>query len=275
MEFDYILLDILDWIRRLLWWQRQKKIQQKPYELLKTEKGDQGVLKLVRRDTPRAIRTWLFTPYRRGEMPLKQRLFDLHLYLDHLYPLEEASSKKPTPRAAKKAGQTRIQTHRVTILQASHFLSQEGTYNSFTLFCESYDFIGTNPSGYRDMAAIPAIDEVARLLKAKPLQQIDWRFEIETSRRLYLGTHWTPNYSRNLIVMHQLRQHSAIGVECIIHTESHPGAYKFNKRNGTIKSVWSTDGTLLFTVEVNGIGRIDGLFLHELTDLKNEPFRFR
>ncbi len=277
MEFDYILLDILDWVRRLLWWQRQKKVEQKPYELLKLERGQQGVLKLVRRDTPRAVRTWIFTPYRRGEIPLKQRLFDLHLYLDHLYPLTEADAgwlPKPTRRGSKKKAERRVLTHRVTILEASHFLSKEGTYNSFTIFCESYDFLGTAPGGYRDRCAVPAIDDVARLLKVKPAAQIDWRFEIETSRRLYLGTHWTPSYSRDRLVMKQLHNHATIGMECLIQTTTHPGASEFSGRSGVIKSAWQAEDTLMFTVEVTGGARIDGLFLSELFNLRGEPIRF-
>lgn len=285
MEFDYILLDILDWVRRLLWWQRQKKVTTKPYELLKTERGQQGLLKLVKRDTPRAVRTWLFSPYRTGRLSVRQRTFDIHLYLDHLYPLEAVptdwlqpkllQSPKPLQVDRRKRSNSRpIVTHRVTILEASHFLSADGTYNSFTIFCDSYDFIGTSQGGYRDLYAVPSLDSVARLLKTRPPAQVDWKFELETSRRLYLGTHWIP-YSRDRLIMHQIHQHPAIGKACKIQTDTHPGSHDFDGRTGTIISVWQAErNTLMFTVETIQ-GRIDGLFLHEIMQPDGEPFRFR
>ena len=171
MKVDRILIDIFDWVRRLVW-SREEKSTTKPYKRLESWRGTLGVLHRVERDTPRAVATFIFSPYRHNgyRIPNPQ---DIHFCLDFL--------SKP-----KRATKTPItDTHRITILIASHWPDERGEYDSSLLYVGDWDFQGSSP--YRDRWAIAIIYDVARLVKDRPWQTINWRWELECSAKQMMG----------------------------------------------------------------------------------------
>ncbi|HIK43473.1 MAG TPA: hypothetical protein IGR64_01155 [Leptolyngbyaceae cyanobacterium M65_K2018_010] len=168
MIFDRILEDILGFIRRLLWWQADPQADQyKPFQSMQKIEGDYGVIALVEgRDTPRAVRSWIYGQKRLDlnstRMVAKAPLQDIHIYLDFLGPLP--GSDGPRARAEvserqklRKQGRS-IKTHRLQVLKASHFLNPNGFYDYELVFWADYDFY--LPNGLEP-------DKLARILTDK------------------------------------------------------------------------------------------------------------
>lgn len=190
MQLNQIILDIFDWIRRSLWY-RQKKVALKPYEILEIYPSDKGVLKLVRRDTPRAVRTFIFTPYTRKETPnlVQKDMRDIHICLDHLWALDSEQNSH-LPRRVEKDFRKVSDSHAVTILEASRWIKKDGNYNSTVLYSGNYDFIGSDIRAYRDKYAIPIVNDLANLLRYRALPEMDWRLELELSQKNFMGGHF-------------------------------------------------------------------------------------
>jgi hypothetical protein len=194
--FDRILGDILDFIRRYLWSQADSSsVKPKPFEAIqKPIQGSNGVIRLViGRDTPRATRTWIFSPYNLVNQSLTHVLYpldDIHIYLDFLGPLPNAPETKKTywelsQRKAKEKGEEFL-THRIQILRASHMLNAHGFYDYELLFWKDYDFYRQG-LGAAERWAIAAVDRVAHRLLVDP--NMNWEKDIEEIRQVVLGAY--------------------------------------------------------------------------------------
>lgn len=161
MRLDRILLDILDWVRRSLWLKQQGTVK-KPYEVLATQVKNCGRIKLVQRDTPRSVRTWIFTPFKNTDNPIINA-YETHLCCDFLEPL---------------AGEKRrwgSYSHQISILIASRKLLPDGGYESEELFEGKYKLHQTSN---RDFYAIQLMDKLASTLGDRGLID-DYDFEID------------------------------------------------------------------------------------------------
>lgn len=203
MKINRIILDILDWIKDALWGKKNKDIY-KGYKILQVYQGDKGILKLVERDTPRAIITYVFTPFARvvGNKILPSK--DIHICLDHLWALEGSEVKHKSFKLSNTSNRFSYSkylgkdSHSITVLEASRFVNKDGDYLTDIIFHKNYDFIGVDTSGLRDRHAIPIIKEVVMLFKERPsdtARTFPWDFEIKWSRKRFMGTLWK-NYHR-------------------------------------------------------------------------------
>ena len=199
MKFNLIVNDIIDWIRRILWY-KENKVKKKPYEILEVVDGAHGFIKKVDRDTPRAVLTYIYTPYpifKENMNKTVQPVYDYHICLDHLWALDNPelhnsfrlldntqSFKIPKARMLRRMGDA---THRISVLQASRYLDKEGNYITKTLFSNDYDFVGRDSPAYRDKYAIPVLKDVIRFLTTKEIYNFDWSYEISVSQRYFMG----------------------------------------------------------------------------------------
>ncbi len=193
--FDRILGDILDFVRRFLWWKtKTETIKRKPFRSIqKPLLGREGTATLVLgRDTPRAVRTWIFSPLR-GQQAAIDALHtdpcnDIHVYLDFLGPLANAPETKQTnwtlsQRKKREKGEAFL-THRIQVLKASHMLNAHGFYDYKLLFWQDYDFYRPG-TGDPERWAITTVDRLMhRLLSSK---DIDWESVIQDIREEVLG----------------------------------------------------------------------------------------
>jgi hypothetical protein len=150
MIFDRILEDALGFIRRFLWWRSNKteSIRQ-PFQSMRVIHGESGIISLVEgRDTPRAVRSWIYSPKRldlnSAKPVVRKPSDDLHIYLDFLGPLlglETPSAKQERQeRQLKRRLGEKVPTHRLQVLRASHFLNEHGFYNYELIYWEDFDF---------------------------------------------------------------------------------------------------------------------------------------
>lgn len=150
MLIDRILEDALGFIRRLLWWRSgTTESIRKPFRSMQMIDGEFGLISLViGRDTPRAVRSWIYSPKRcdlNSTTPVVRKPSDdLHIYLDFLGPLpstdpEKLQAERRDRRRKQKQG-NRAPTHRVQVLRASHFLNEQGFYNSELIYWVDFDF---------------------------------------------------------------------------------------------------------------------------------------
>jgi hypothetical protein len=195
MRVDQLFLDLLDWIKRVLV-SKQDKAAHKPYEILKQYRGRQGILKLVVRDTPRAVRTYIFSPFQETQTNRIQVKKDIHICLDHLWQSAQTRSSQQNSAKAQKSRSRFANSHRITVFEASRFLNKDGTYDTNQIYSEDLNLVGK--ATYRDQLAIPIVDDLAMMLKEFPVNTIDWKFEIETGCKRYLGSHWKPSQSQDL-----------------------------------------------------------------------------
>lgn len=194
--FDRILGDALDFIRRFLWWKESKTTEKpKPFQAIrKPIQGDSGIISLVLgRDTPRAVRTWIFSPYNTQNTAYTRvsvTLKDIHIYLDFLGPLPNAPETKQTywklsQRKAKEKGEAFL-THRIQILQASHALNGHGFYDYELLYWGDFDF-HRQDTGDAERWAIATVDRLAHRLLIDP--NVDWAEEISGIRERVMGSY--------------------------------------------------------------------------------------
>lgn len=151
MIFDRLIEDALNFIRRLLWWRSNKRqeAERKPFASMRSHTGEWGIAHLViGRDTPRAVRTWIYSPQRWQTSKLKQRVKDvpddLHFYLDFLGPLPHLQTQRAVEERQIRATQRKrgmlVPTHRLQIFRASQFLNSEGFYDCDLIFWGDFDF---------------------------------------------------------------------------------------------------------------------------------------
>jgi hypothetical protein len=192
MLIDRILEDALGFIRRLLWWRSgTDKSIRKPFRSMQVVHGEFGLISLViGRDTPRAVRSWIYSPKRcdlNSTNPVVRKpCDDLHIYLDFLGPLpstdlEQLQAEGRDRRRRRKQGD-RLPTHRVQVLRASHFLNENGFYDYELIFWTDFDFYW--PTVLRpDTAARQAIDRLAyrclRVVNVFDLSADDWALMLQ------------------------------------------------------------------------------------------------
>jgi len=207
MIFNRIINDIVDWIRRLLHWQ-DKKVLNKPYTILEIYTFNHGVLKLVDRDTPRAVLTYIYTPKPIGDKIKSDYIYDFHICLDHLWvisdellnldnikkekkDIENIKEGKDRPFKVPKNLKVGDPSHILTILRSSRFLDSNGDYITEILYHKKFDFVGFDNTGYRDKFAIPIIKDVIHILKEQEFKDIDWDFEISFSQKRFMGSYYS------------------------------------------------------------------------------------
>ncbi len=152
MLFDRILEDSLSFIRRMLWSKKNEKATRKPFQATQSVPGEFGFIYLLDgRDTPRAVRTWMYSPKRQhlnsAQMVATSVPMDLHLYVDFLSELPDKPKAKPQNQnddeaapAESATAKAPKKTHRLQLLKASHFLNADGFYNYELVFWKDFDF---------------------------------------------------------------------------------------------------------------------------------------
>ncbi len=181
MKLDRLVLDIFDWVRRLIW-HRKGEVKQKPYAVLQTWRGTLGVLNKIERDTPRAIATYTFMPFRYHKP--KEEMIDTHVFLDTL--------SLPSGKSSKRT--TRKFTHRITIIKASHWVRPDTSYEADPIYMKEWDFQGRTQYPHRYAQQITLY--LAKQLLLKSAESISWDQEIETYAKRLMGSAWT-NTSRH------------------------------------------------------------------------------
>lgn len=181
MIFDRIIEDSLGFIRRTLWSQAvEHDACQSPFKSMHTFEGDHGVISLLEgRDTPRAVRTWMYSPKHRelnsARMVANARSMDLHIYCDFLGPLPNVTTPRAQEErdaiAAKRQRNETVPSHRVQIFKASHFLNTDGFYDYDLVFWQDRSFYIEGVSNINKIAQ-SMMDKLARrcLTLGKPLQ---------------------------------------------------------------------------------------------------------
>jgi hypothetical protein len=203
MKLDRIVLDFLVWIKEQFW----KAPSGSPvyfYEEIARFDSSRGYLKLVRRDTPRAIATWVFIPKRNVDLDnlkhqfehskLDKYKYDLYICCDHLFSLPElgnssAKKHKTKPPQQQITSRRSIKSHKISVLLISHFLYKDGTFQSLEVFSQEYDLVKQGSLNIHG-EAIAIVQSLAMLLKYRPVD--DWHFEIESYRKQFLGSSYTP-----------------------------------------------------------------------------------
>lgn len=157
---------------------------------MRSHSGEWGMVHLViGRDTPRAVRTWIYSP-KRWQMPETQKRVqetpnDLHFYLDFLGPLphlntQRALSERQVRDTQRKRGLL-VPTHRIQILKASHFLNEEGFYDCELIFWGDFDFQLPNSMDAKKEALL-VIDKLVvqclRIPEPFTLTQDEWNQRI-------------------------------------------------------------------------------------------------
>ncbi|NER83788.1 MAG: hypothetical protein F6K42_30450 [Leptolyngbya sp. SIO1D8] len=148
MLFDRTIEDSLGFIRRMLWSRGESTNPKKPFQATQSVSGEFGFIYLLEgRDTPRAVRTWMYSPKRRNlnsaKMVTTTVPIDLHIYMDFLGPLP----KNRTPKALEEHEKNKerrkrgieVPTHRLQIFKASHFLNADGFYDCELIFWKDFD----------------------------------------------------------------------------------------------------------------------------------------
>ena len=191
--FDRILGDILDFVRRFLWWKtKTESVKRKPFQSIqKPISGKEGIATLVLgRDTPRAVRTWIFSPFRRESLnvPSADVLSDVHIYLDFLGPLANTPETKQmnwtlSQRKKREQGEAFL-THRIQVLKASHMLNAHGFYDYKLLFWKDYDFYRAG-TGDPERWAVATVDRIIHQLLTNG--DIEWEPVVEEIRKEVLG----------------------------------------------------------------------------------------
>ncbi|MEL6401746.1 MAG: hypothetical protein AAFR26_22140 [Cyanobacteria bacterium J06626_4] len=172
MLFDRVLEDSLGYIRRKLWYDRGYSPESAPktFQPDQSISGESGVLhRLEGRDTPRAVRTWVYSPNRQNLNTAEpaNSLMDLHIYTDFLRPLPYNITPMGIEQRAFRDNQRQhnipVMTHRLQILQASHRVTAEGFYSWDMVFWQDIDLFPPLKSKLSSKTA----DRLAMLLTDK------------------------------------------------------------------------------------------------------------
>lgn len=203
MKLDRIVLDFLVWIKEQFW-NAPSGSPVYCYEEIARFDSSRGYLKLVRRNTPRAVSTWVFVPKRNVDLDnlkhqfeysqLDKYKYDLYICCDHLFALTEldnsgAKKHKTKPPQQRRTYTNNMKTHKISVLLISHFLGKDGTFQSLEVFSQEYDLVKQGSLNLH-REAIAIVQSVAMLLKYRPID--DWHFEIDSYRKQFLGSSYTP-----------------------------------------------------------------------------------
>lgn len=193
MQVNRILVDILDWVRRLAWW-KARQVKSKPYKIIRIENTVYGLLKQIERDTPRTLSTYIFTP-KAPPKYAKDKHFEYHICLDHLWALDAVTNENKVSKPEdydKTVSQgfryNRSHSHCITILKSSRWISKAGQYETKVLFQGYFDFIGYSPYfNNRDRWAYPIFKELIAAIRTKNIALLDFDSIIENARYKFLG----------------------------------------------------------------------------------------
>lgn len=193
MFIDQLLQDILGFVKRLLSWRSSKKNEpeRKPFTAMRTHSGEWGVISLViGRDTPRSVRTWIYSSKRWGHSETQKRVKDvpqdLHFYLDFLGPMPNVqtsrSKEERLARQAKRRKGERVMTHRIQILKASHFLNSDGVYDCDLIYWGDFDFHrpgSIDPNKDAVMVLDKLLSVCLRMTDPFSLESKDWEKQVQ------------------------------------------------------------------------------------------------
>lgn len=199
MNIQTILKNILAWIDKVLHKKTKKPSRNSPYRVLDTIPCKYGLLKLVDRDSPYAVCTYVYSPKQQTETNVADtRLMDYHICLDHMWlpdnPELEVKSfrltNKPVSFKPVKFQRRLIgdRTHLITVLKASRWLDKDGHYTTSVAYIGEFDFLGLDRTVYRDKNAIPIFKDVVYQLKDQKPDTFDWEFEIKFSQKRLMGS---------------------------------------------------------------------------------------
>lgn len=190
--FDQLIKDALNFIKRLLTWRSRnsRQSERKPFTAMRSHSGEWGVISLViGRDTPRSVRTWIYSPKRWEHSETKKKVKetpqDLHFYLDFLGPMPKAQTslakeEKLARQEKRRRGQS-VPTHRIQVLKASHFLNDEGVYDCELIFWGDFDFqmVGSfDPKKEAIMVTDKVVSMCLRMTDPFKLSKDDWQMLI-------------------------------------------------------------------------------------------------
>lgn len=189
MIIDRIIEDALNFIRRFLWWKDDKKKDiPKPFQNIRSHSGDWGLISLVTgRDTPRAVRTWVYSPKRQSHKEAQSAITsapqDLHFYLDFLGPLPSVKTAGAERERAKIQSERRrgalVPTHRISILKASHFLNSQGFYDCEVIFWGDYDFykpgVNMDPERVASIVLDKAVFACLKMVAPLEMESDQWQ----------------------------------------------------------------------------------------------------
>jgi hypothetical protein len=193
MIFDRIIEDAISFIRRFLWWRQEQKKEpdKQPFQSIRSHSGDWGVISLVTgRDTPRAVRTWVYFPKRQTHREAQSAIYtapqDLHFYLDFLGPLSHvhtprAEEERKERQSLRRQGAT-VPTHRLYIMKASHFLNAEGLYDCELVFWGDYDFYvpgNLDPERIAMMVLDKTVFSCLKLVAPLDMPEEKWRERVD------------------------------------------------------------------------------------------------
>lgn len=200
-KVDRVLIDILDWIRRVIWFDRGK-VTQRPYIVVETLVSRRGKLKRLIRDTHRAVRTWEFQPYKKHGHP-KPWTVRICCDFNELTPRDDRVPKgKVQPK--KRATSSRYSHQFRVLLVNPDFNETEDYYEYEVLFDGVFDW--QVRSSHRDEYAILITDCVSKQLLTVPIRQINWQHELKACAQTRMGGHYNG--------IHQLytAQDSVVGI---------------------------------------------------------------
>jgi hypothetical protein len=192
MFIDQLIKDALSFIKRLVTWRsKHKEAEQKPFKSMRTHSGEWGIISLViGRDTPRALRTWIYSPKRWNQSEAQKTVNDmpqdLHFYLDFLGPMPNANTRlaqeERLARKEERRSGKNVLTHRIQILKASHFLNKDGIYDCELIFWGDFDFhrAGSfDPNKEATMVIDKLVSACLRLTDPFSLAEEDWKLRVE------------------------------------------------------------------------------------------------
>ena len=175
MKFDRILIEFADWLRQVLW-KRKGVVKGKPYEVLKTWRGKYAIITQVDRPTPRAVATYVVSPFRYDKP--QSAVKDYHLCFDHLGAVEGSGA------ISSGFGHT----HRISVYRASHFLNKNGQYDLEAVYTSDFDLQRSDP--YRDRNALMIAAKLITYIKNEKPDAINWKREIENTVKQWIGGKW-------------------------------------------------------------------------------------
>lgn len=180
VKLDRIAVDILNWLRSLLF--KKRDLPNYSLSVIQSISGDYGLSQQVRRETQRAVSTWVFTPNKADVKPSEQKRY--FLCLDSLSPDERDYRH----------------THRISIYRAGVWSSidDEG-FNADQLYTGIFNLSGTG--GYSDRWGCAVIKNFAVLLSQVGCGRFDnasdswqaWENEVRLSISHVIGTYQTPS----------------------------------------------------------------------------------
>jgi hypothetical protein len=179
MRYDRILSSILEFINNYLWSRELPEKKAKPYERIRTwHLASRGILHQVNRPPdlcPRAVATFIYEPLRLEGSPR-----DLHFCIDHL----EGMSAPIRPGSSSRFRAT----HRITVLEASHWVGADGRYDASELFSLDDDLQGQSR---RDGFAACILYQMAVATSGQVPIRVNWKLELHNAKKVCMGAQFT------------------------------------------------------------------------------------